>query len=115
MKTPKILITGASGCVGQYTAHWLLENSNAELFLLLRDPKKLTSISRTNTRVKLLIGDLREAEIFSDYLSEINHVIHTATAWGNLERTKQVNVIAVKKIKRIVLKAPISPPTLIIK
>ncbi len=28
MKSSKILITGASGCVGQYTADWLLKNSN---------------------------------------------------------------------------------------
>ena len=28
MKRTQILITGASGCVGQYTADWLLKNSN---------------------------------------------------------------------------------------
>ena len=62
MNKARILITGASGCVGQYIAAWLLENSNAELLLWLRDPKKLKAVERTHPRVKLLIGDLREPE-----------------------------------------------------
>ncbi len=99
MKKPnKILITGASGCVGQYTAAWLLENSNAELFLWLRDPKKLTSISPQHPRVNLLIGDLRDSEKFRAELSIITRVIHTATAWGDPQRAYEVNVVAVKNL-----------------
>jgi nucleoside-diphosphate-sugar epimerase len=40
LKNEIILITGASGCVGQYIANWLIENSNSELYLWVRDPKK---------------------------------------------------------------------------
>ena len=97
MKT-QILITGASGCVGQYTAAWLLENSEAELLLWLREPKKLTAIDINNPRVKLLVGDLRKANKFSEELKTVNRVIHTATAWGDPERAYQVNVKAVKDL-----------------
>ena len=92
----RILITGASGCVGQYTAAWLLEHSNAELLLWLRDPSKLNAISHDHPRISLLVGDLRDSERFAAELSSVNRVIHTATAWGDPERAHQVNVVAVK-------------------
>ena len=94
----RILITGASGCVGQYTASWLLENSDAELLLWLRDPSKLTAIAADHPRVHLLVGDLRESDRFASELATVNRVIHTATAWGDPERAQQVNVVAVKRI-----------------
>ena len=98
MKPTQILITGASGCVGQYTAAWLLKNSEANLLLWLRDPNKIKAIDTKNPRVKLLIGDLRESYLFAEELSSVNRVIHTATAWGDPERAFQVNVKAVKEL-----------------
>ena len=79
----RILITGASGCVGQYTTAWLLENSDAELLLWLRDPGKLTAVSPEHPRIQLLVGDLREADRFSSEIASVHRVIHTATAWGD--------------------------------
>ncbi len=98
MKEARILITGASGCVGQYTTNWLLKNTDAKLLLWLREPRKLSSIIANNSRIKLLIGDLRETEIFKEDISTATHLIHTATAWGDLNRTNEVNIIAVKKL-----------------
>ena len=98
MKKEIILITGASGCVGQYIANWLIENSNSELFLWVRDPKKITSISLENPRIKVLVGDLRQSKKFKKELSEVNRVIHTATAWGDPKRAKEVNIEAVKNL-----------------
>ena len=63
-KPPLILITGASGCVGQYIVAWLLENSKANLLLLLRDPRKISAFSPNNPRIKLLVGDLRNIDVF---------------------------------------------------
>ena len=94
----RILITGASGCVGQYTTSWLLENSDAELLLWLRDPSKLTAVSADHPRIQLLVGDLREADRFAAELASVSRVIHTATAWGDPERAQQVNVVAVKRM-----------------
>jgi nucleoside-diphosphate-sugar epimerase len=94
----RILITGASGCVGQYTASWLLEHSDAELLLWLRDPAKLTAIAADHPRVRLLVGDLRDTDRFAADLARVNRVIHTATAWGDPERAEQVNVVAVKRL-----------------
>mgnify|MGYP001164202769 CR=1 FL=1 len=94
----KILITGASGCVGQYTANWLLENSNADLILWLRDPSKLTAINQNHPRIKLIVSDLRNADLHKEELNTVNRVIHTATAWGDPDRAYQVNVVAVKQL-----------------
>ena len=94
----RILITGASGCVGQYVSRWLLENSDADLLLWLRDPTKLTAVSADHPRVRLLIGDLRDTDRFADDLASVNRVIHTATAWGDPVRAEQVNVVAVKRL-----------------
>ncbi len=98
MSKDQILITGASGCVGQYIIHWLLENTNANLLLWVRDPKKIKSINCDNPRIKIIKGDLREAKKFSSSLQNVTHLIHTATAWGEPERAYKVNVVAVKNI-----------------
>ena len=97
----RILVTGASGCVGQYVSHWLLENSNAELLLWLRDPFKMKAVPRDHPRVRLLIGDLRETDRFMADLATVTRVIHTATAWGDPERAEQVNVLAVKRLLQL--------------
>ena len=77
MNNQKILITGASGCVGQYISFWLLENSKLDLYLWLRDPKKLTAIDPKNPRIKLLIGDIRESHLFKDELKQVSRVINS--------------------------------------
>jgi len=98
LKNEIILITGASGCVGQYIANWLMENSSSELFLWVRDPRKITSINLKSPRVKVLVGDLRQPNKFKEELSKVNRVIHTATAWGDPKRAKEVNILAVKNL-----------------
>ena len=97
----RILVTGASGCVGQYVSRWLLENSDAELLLWLRDPKKLTAVESNHPRIKLLVGDLRDTDRFAAELATVQRVIHTATAWGDPERAEQVNVLAVKRLLQL--------------
>ncbi len=101
MKRSQILITGASGCVGQYITYWLLNNSEADLVLLLRDKSKLNSVNPNNPRIKLLIGDIRNSELFADDLSTVTQVIHTVTAWGDPDRAYQVNIKAVKKLLKL--------------
>ncbi len=94
----RILITGASGCVGQYIAETLYRHSDAELLLLLRDPAKLTAVPREDPRITLLVGDLRELHPHAAAIATAHRVIHTATAWGDPERARAVNVVAVKTL-----------------
>jgi nucleoside-diphosphate-sugar epimerase len=94
----RILITGAGGCVGQYTAEHLYRHSNAELLLLLRDPSKLKAVPADDPRITLLVGDLRDLEPHAAAIATATRVIHTATAWGDPQRAQQVNVVAVKRL-----------------
>ena len=92
----RILITGASGCVGQHIAALLLRETEAQLLLWLRDPAKLTAVPADHPRITLLVGDLREVEPHRDQIASATRIIHTATAWGDPERALAVNVVAVK-------------------
>lgn len=94
----RILITGASGCVGQHIASQLYRDSDAELLLLLRDPSKLTAVPAKDPRITLLVGDLRELTPHAGAIATATRVIHTATAWGDPVRAQQVNVEAVKQL-----------------
>ena len=79
-------------------ANWLIENSSSELLLWVRDPKKITSINLENPRIQVLVGDLRQPNKFKKEISEANRVIHTATAWGDPKRAREVNIDAVKNL-----------------
>ena len=94
----RILITGASGCVGQHIAAQLYRETDAELLLLLRDPAKLTAVPANDPRITLLVADLRELTPHAGAISTVTRVIHTATAWGDPERAMAVNVVAVKQL-----------------
>ena len=94
----RILITGAAGCVGQYTVEHLYRHSDAQLLLLLRDPSKLKVVPANDPRITLLVGDLRDLVPHAEAIASATRVIHTATAWGDPERAQQVNVVAVKRL-----------------
>ena len=93
-----ILVTGASGCVGQYISRWLFDNTDMDILLWVRNPLKLKAVQANHPRIKLLVGDLRDTEKFTKELKNVTKVIHTATAWGDSKRTQQVNVTAVKRL-----------------
>jgi nucleoside-diphosphate-sugar epimerase len=97
----RILITGAAGCVGQYTAEHLYRHSDAHLLLLLRDPSKLKAVPANDPRITLLVGDLRDLEPHAAAIASATRLIHTATAWGDPERAYQVNVVAVKRLLQL--------------
>ena len=94
----RILITGASGCVGQHIAEQLLRETDAQLLLWLRDPAKLTAVPVDHPRITLLVGDLRDPAPHRAAIASTTRIIHTATAWGDPERAQQVNVVAVKQM-----------------
>ncbi len=98
MTTKNLLITGANGCVGQYLIDWFINNSNYSIFLMVRDPRKLSNIIKTNKRIKLLTCDIRESKKYHDDIKNINYLVHTATAWGDPKRAYEVNVKAFKEL-----------------
>ncbi|NES88802.1 MULTISPECIES: NAD-dependent epimerase/dehydratase family protein [Okeania] len=101
MSHKRIFVTGASGCIGHYIVESLIQNTQHELFLLVRSPEKLKVDYKARSGVNLLTANLREIERFSDLLSEINVAILIATAWGNLQEVFDINVVKTIKLVKL--------------
>ena len=65
---------------------------------MVRDKNKLPLSIQKNKRIKLLICDIRECNRFSKEISQINFLIHTATAWGDPKRAYEVNIKAFEEL-----------------
>ncbi|MGK7936580.1 MAG: NAD-dependent epimerase/dehydratase family protein [Xenococcaceae cyanobacterium] len=90
----RIFMTGASGCIGHYIAENLIQNTEHELFLLVRNPDKLKFDYQCRPGIKIIQGDLRNIEDFSDLLQQdINVAILVATAWGGAAEAYEINVV----------------------
>ena len=50
---------------------------------MVRDKSKLPLYVQKNTRIKLIISDIRESHKYKKDISQVNYLIHTATAWGS--------------------------------
>lgn len=85
-------MTGASGCIGHYIVEALLEGTPHELFLLVRDPKKLKLPLQGNPRVHLLQGDLTEIERFADLIPTMDGAVLAAAAWGGNQDVLDINI-----------------------
>jgi len=91
--TPKrILVTGASGCIGHYISEKLIQETDHELYLLVRNPDKLGVDTTVRPGINVLQGDQREIEKLADLLKTMDGVILTATAWGGTQEVFDVNV-----------------------
>jgi nucleoside-diphosphate-sugar epimerase len=93
MPDMRIFLTGASGCIGHYLAEILIQETEHELFLLVRNPDKLKFDYQSRSGIFILPGDLREIEQFSDLLKTIDVAILTATTWGGAAESAEINVI----------------------
>ncbi len=90
----RIFITGASGCIGHYMTEALIQNTNHELYLLVRDPDKLRFDCNARPGIHILQGDMSQIEEYSDLLlKDINIAILAATAWGGQGETYDINVV----------------------
>ncbi len=78
---------------------------------MVRDKSKLPLSVQTNSRVNLIISDIRESHKYKKEISRVNYLIHTATAWGDPRRTYDVNIKAfeelvemldIKKLEKII-------------
>ncbi|MBD6619826.1 NAD(P)-dependent oxidoreductase [Komarekiella sp. 'clone 1'] len=91
MSQKRILVTGASGCVGHYISEALIQNTNHELFLLVRNSKKLQVDIQARSGITVLQGDMQKISHFADLLQTIDIAVLTATAWGG-DETFDINV-----------------------
>ncbi len=90
----RIFITGASGCIGHYMSETLIQNTNHELYLLVRNPRKLQFDYQARPGIHLLVGDMSRIEEYSDLLlKDIDVAILAATAWGGTGETYDINVV----------------------
>lgn len=97
----RILITGASGCVGQYIVEELLNNTAHDLVLLLRDRRRLPLPQEALSRVEFIEGDLREVAQDNPAFQGVDAAILLATAWGGddtFEITVNANVMLAENL-----------------
>ncbi|MEL6469948.1 MAG: NAD(P)-dependent oxidoreductase [Cyanobacteria bacterium J06623_4] len=88
----RIFITGASGCIGHYLVETLIENTDHELFLMMRNPAKLQVPTDQRPGVHVLQGDMREIAQFADLLKTVDTAILVATSWGDPQESYEINV-----------------------
>lgn len=81
----KILVTGASGCIGHYISEALIQETNHELYLLVRNPSKLKVDTQYRPGVHVLEGDMQQIHTFSDLLQTIDTAVLTAAIWGGAD------------------------------
>lgn len=93
MTSKRIFVTGASGCIGHYVVEALIQETNHELFLLVRNPDKLKINFNARPGITILQGDLREIEQYGDFLKTVNVAVLIATAWGGAQEVYDINVL----------------------
>lgn len=100
--TPKrIFLTGASGCIGHYIAEALIQETEHELYLLVRNPGKLGFDYEARPGITILQADLRQIEQFRDLLKTIDVAILAATAWGGTQEVFDINVVKTVRLMEL--------------
>jgi nucleoside-diphosphate-sugar epimerase len=89
----RLFITGISGCIGHYLADELMERTDYELFLLVRNPEKLKFDRHNHPHLHLVNGDLTNIEAQADLLKTIDCAILIATSWGDPQESYEINVV----------------------
>ncbi len=88
----RLFVTGASGCIGHYVTEALIRETGHELYLLVRDPQKLKLDTSLRPGIKIIQGDLRQVDQFSDLLATMDGAVLLATCWGGPKEIGVVNV-----------------------
>lgn len=101
MTIKRIFLTGASGCIGHYLAESLIQETNHDLYLLVRNPEKLKFDYNARPGITVLRGDMREIEQFGDLLKTMDCAVLAATAWGGQQETFDVNVVKTVRLMNL--------------
>lgn len=83
MSQKRILVTGASGCIGHYLSEALIQETDHELYLLVRNPNKLQLDTQSRPGINVLQGDMLEIGRFADLLRTIDSAVLVAADWGS--------------------------------
>ena len=78
----RVLITGASGCVGQYLVEELLAETPHQLVLVVRNPGKLPAAVASSPRVTVIETDVGDVDTYRDKLGKIDIAFLVAACWG---------------------------------
>ncbi len=97
----RVLVTGATGCVGHEVASRLLGNGDLELLLLVRDPARLRLPAPLLACARVLTGDLRDAERHAEVLRTADVAVLAATSWDHGPESIEVNVDATLRLARL--------------
>jgi nucleoside-diphosphate-sugar epimerase len=89
----RIFVTGASGCIGHYVIEELIQQTDCELFLLVRNPNKLQFDCQLRPGVTILQGDMQAIEQYGELLKTIDVAILIATSWGGAAESFEINVV----------------------
>lgn len=81
----KVFITGASGCVGHYLIELLLAKTDYELYLLVRDRKKLQIDLSDRPNVHIIEDSMQNIGNHQALLRTMEFVVSTAAGWGGEE------------------------------
>jgi nucleoside-diphosphate-sugar epimerase len=81
----RILVTGASGCVGHYISETLIQNTDHELFLCVRNPAKLQVDIAARPGIHVVTADMMKIEKQAELLKTIEVAVLTAAGWGGQE------------------------------
>ncbi|MGB7375246.1 MAG: NAD(P)-dependent oxidoreductase [Rivularia sp. (in: cyanobacteria)] len=110
MSQKRILVTGASGCIGHYISELLIEETEHELYLLVRNPDKLKIDTLVRPGIHVLQGDMQKIADLAELLKTIDVAVLTATAWGgtgtfdiNVVKTIELlNLLDVEKCEQVI-------------
>ena len=110
MNQKRILVTGASGCIGHYISELLIEETEHELYLLVRNPDKLKIDTLVRPGIHVLQGDMQKIGDLAELLKTIDVAVLTATAWGgtgtfdiNVVKTIELlNLLDVEKCEQVI-------------
>ena len=89
----RILVTGASGCVGQYLVEELLAHTQHRLVLVVRNPGKLPAAVSSSPRVEVIEADVANVDGYRERLGRIDVAMLVAACWGGPDAFR-VNVDA---------------------
>ncbi len=90
--TKRVFITGASGCVGHYLVESLLHQTDYELYLLVRDRRKLKVDLSVRPGVTVIEGSMHDIAQHKPLLKTMHYAVSAAAAWGGTTEVFETNV-----------------------